>query len=339
MSFSEPSTASLVADDRVARTSPRSSTRGVPSPPRTLASVRDEVAHSIAVRAIMKAKAVDGVRVGVYFTFSVRDDDSFLHHVADIIRARIPSRHLFALATTGAPSATSTTHSNTLVITGSDDDDVQRAILLASSKFLGRIMSVTNHGNFLIVAIQDIGASSYDSVALWDVLSKSVRAPLDPLAPPPGSRSIDQLVAAARARLQRVTPLEAWDILHDPAYPMPAFLVDIRPAAQRARSGGIHGSLIIERNVLEWRFDPRSEARLAIADRYDLKIIVYCEEGYASSLAAASLHDIGLLNATDMVGGFEAWKSAGLPGQIKPPSTASEGGTWEDVSQPSVTSE
>ncbi|KAH7886463.1 hypothetical protein F5I97DRAFT_2029103 [Phlebopus sp. FC_14] len=222
---------------------------------------------------------------------------SFLHHVTNIICACIPSRHLFALATTGAPSATSTTHSNTLVITGSDDDDVQRAILLASSKVLGRIMSVTNHGKFLIVAIQDIGAS------------------------------IDQLVAAAQARLQRVTPLEAWDILHNPTYLMPAFLVDIRPAAQHAHSGGIHGSLIIERNVLEWRFDPRSEARLAIADRYDLKIIVYCEEGYASSLAAASLHDIGLLNATDMVGGLEAWKSAGLPGQIKPPSTASENGT------------
>ncbi|KAG6326554.1 hypothetical protein ID866_12535 [Astraeus odoratus] len=182
-------------------------------------------------------------------------------------------------------------------------------------------------------AILDIGASSYDSAALWDVLHKSIRAPLDRLVPPPGSRSIIQLVDAARAKLQRVTPQQAWEVLHDPTYSTPAFLVDIRPAAERARSGGIHGSLIIERNVLEWRFDPRSEARLAIADRYDLRIIVYCEDGRASSLAAASLHDIGMLNATDIVGGFQAWKAAGLPGQVRPPSTDSKSATWEGLSQ------
>jgi rhodanese-related sulfurtransferase len=133
-----------------------------------------------------------------------------------------------------------------------------------------------------------------------------------------------------------MTPQEAYDALHDPTYPMPVFLVDIRPASQRAREGGIHGSLIIERNVLEWRFDPRCEARLAIADRYDLKIIVYCQEGYTSSLAASSLHELGLLNATDIVGGYAAWTAAGLPGQIKPPSTVSDGGSY--LSPPSFVS-
>lgn len=336
MPSSEPSSVGSVAsgNGKRAQISPRSSI-AENTFPRTLDSVRDEVAHSIALRAITKATTIEGVKIGVYFTFSKKDDDVFLRRVAEFIRARIPSRHLFAIGTTGAPSATSPTNTNTLVITGAEDDDVQRAVLLFSSKFLGRVASVTNHGNSLVAAVHEVGGSSYDSAALWDVLSKSVRAPLNPLSPPPGSRSVDQLVTAARTRLQRVTPHQAWEILHDPTYPIPVFLVDIRPASQRARSGGIHGSLIIERNDLEWRFDPRSEARLAIADRYDLRIIVYCEDGHASSLAAAALHDVGLLNATDMVGGFEAWKAEGLSGQIKPPSTLSESGTWEALSQPS----
>jgi rhodanese-related sulfurtransferase len=70
-----------------------------------------------------------------------------------------------------------------------------------------------------------------------------------------------------------------------------AVLVDIRPVAQRARHGGIPGAIVIERNVLEWRLDPRSEARLSFADSYDLEVIVTCQEGYTSSLAAASLQD------------------------------------------------
>lgn len=339
MLSSEPSSVgSVVSAGNRAQTSPRSSTADSSSC-RTLESIRDEVAHAIAVRAITKATTVEGARISVYFTFSKKDDDVFLRRVAEIIRARLPSRHLFAIGTTGTPSPTSSTNTNTLVITGADDDDVQRAVLLFSSKFLGRVASITNHGTFLVAAVHEIGGSSYDTAALWDVLSKSVRAPLDPLCPPSGSRSIEHLVSAARARLQRVTPRQAWEVLHDPTYPIPAFLVDIRPASQRARSGGIHGSLIIERNDLEWRFDPRSEARLAIADRYDLRIIVYCEDGHASSLAAAALHDVGLLNATDMIGGFDAWKAEGLSGQIKPPSTLSESGTWEALSQPSPLSD
>nr|WP_019877187.1 rhodanese-like domain-containing protein [Sporichthya polymorpha] len=83
------------------------------------------------------------------------------------------------------------------------------------------------------------------------------------------------------------------------------------PAAQRAAEGSVPGALIIERNVLEWRFDPRSDARLPIAS-YDLSVVVICSEGYTSSLAAASLQDLGL-RATDVIGGFSAWKAAGLP--------------------------
>ena len=100
-------------------------------------------------------------------------------------------------------------------------------------------------------------------------------------------------------------------------------LVDIRPAAQRAAEGEIPGALIVERNVLEWRFDPASDARLPQAG-YDLQVIVVCSEGYTSSLAAAALQDLGVRHATDLDGGFRAWKAAGLPSSSAGPSTTAE---------------
>jgi rhodanese-related sulfurtransferase len=127
-------------------------------------------------------------------------------------------------------------------------------------------------------------------------------------APPPGSLGIDDLLTAARARLRRLGPQETFVALE-----RGAILIDIRPAAQRAEFGEIPGALIIERNVLEWRLDPRSDARLSFATRYDLDVIITCQEGYTSSLAAASLQDLGLSRATDLAGGFAAWKAAGLP--------------------------
>ncbi len=123
---------------------------------------------------------------------------------------------------------------------------------------------------------------------------------------PPVARSIDQILADARARLDRVGPDEA-------AAEGDAVLVDIRPAAQRAAEGEIPGALIIERNVLEWRFDPASEARIPEATGYDVRVVVFCSEGYTSSLAAAALQDLGLSRATDLDGGFKAWAAAGLP--------------------------
>ncbi|KAI1614618.1 rhodanese domain-containing protein [Exophiala viscosa] len=133
--------------------------------------------------------------------------------------------------------------------------------------------------------------------------------------PPPGSQSIEQILASARSELKRLTPKEAYEKLTGNRDP-PAILVDIRPAAQRAAKGEIEGSLIIERNVLEWRFDPQSKTRLPIADRYDHNIIVLCQEGYTSSLAAKALRDIGLKNSTDVVGGIRDWQEAGLPTKL-----------------------
>ncbi len=126
-------------------------------------------------------------------------------------------------------------------------------------------------------------------------------------APPPGSRTIDQLLAEARGRLQRLGPHQASAAARDGA-----LLVDIRPEAQRAAEGGLPGALLVERNVLEWRLDPASAARIPQAS-YGLRVIVVCSEGYTSSLAAAALQDLGLSGATDLAGGFRAWQAAGLP--------------------------
>jgi rhodanese-related sulfurtransferase len=122
-------------------------------------------------------------------------------------------------------------------------------------------------------------------------------------------RGIKDILAEARSRLDRLDPTGAYRAQRENG----AVLVDIRPVAQRVASGEIPDAIVVERNVLEWRFDPTSDARLPIADRYDLPLIVYCEEGYTSSLAAAALQDIGLFRATDLAGGMVAWLAAGLP--------------------------
>jgi rhodanese-related sulfurtransferase/mannose-6-phosphate isomerase-like protein (cupin superfamily) len=124
-----------------------------------------------------------------------------------------------------------------------------------------------------------------------------------------GPVSIEQVLSAARARLQRLSPNEAYAAVAETE----AILVDIRPESQRAIEGSIAGALVVERNVLEWRFDPASSSRLPVATDHDLQVIVFCSEGYTSSLAAAALKDLGLYRATDIVGGFHAWRATGLP--------------------------
>lgn len=122
---------------------------------------------------------------------------------------------------------------------------------------------------------------------------------------------IDALLADARSRLARVSPVQAWREVRDGT----ARLVDIRPEAQRQVEGEVASVLdpwVIERNVLEWRFDPRQEASLPGVTLGD-RVIVICQEGYTSSLAADSLRSIGIEQATDVVGGFAAWRELGLP--------------------------
>nr|WP_210589185.1 rhodanese-like domain-containing protein [Streptomyces sp. GESEQ-35] len=120
---------------------------------------------------------------------------------------------------------------------------------------------------------------------------------------------IDELLERVREGYERVEPQEAYDAVQAGE----ALVVDIRYAALRERDGLIPGALVVERNELEWRLDPQGSHRAPEATSHDLRVVVVCNEGYASSLAAASLHRLGLLRATDLAGGFQAWKAAGLP--------------------------
>ena len=143
------------------------------------------------------------------------------------------------------------------------------------------------------------------------------------VSPPPGApdpaeveirprlwlvRGVEAVLAEARAGVRRLTPAQA-----QAAVDRGALLVDTRTEAQRAEQGELPGALVIDRTVLEWRLDPASDFRIEEATGYDREIVVVCRQGYSSSLAAESLRRIGLHRATDLVGGVEAWKAAGLP--------------------------
>jgi rhodanese-related sulfurtransferase len=120
--------------------------------------------------------------------------------------------------------------------------------------------------------------------------------------------TIDDLLAAARARLERLTAVEALEATRHGAV-----IIDIRPQEQRRRTGVVPGALYFPRNHLEWRIDPTSEwAHPAVSDP-ETRIVLMCNEGYATSLAAVTLHDMGFAQATDMIDGFDGWRAAGLP--------------------------
>lgn len=122
---------------------------------------------------------------------------------------------------------------------------------------------------------------------------------------------IDAVLASARAKLTRIEAADVPD-----AIDRGALLVDIRPAAQRAAEGDVDAALVIERNVLEWRCDPTSDARLPQAVGDDVEWLILCSEGYTSSLAAAALQDLGLHRATDVAGGYQALKATGVLAQL-----------------------
>jgi rhodanese-related sulfurtransferase len=121
-------------------------------------------------------------------------------------------------------------------------------------------------------------------------------------------RRIDDVLAAAQARLHRLTPAEAAAAMR-----LGATLIDTRDGDHRSRDGRIPGSVHIPLSVLEWRVDPTSGHQSpALAGRED-RLVLICDEGYSSSLAAVRLHDLGFANTTDVIGGFVAWVAAGLP--------------------------
>ncbi len=119
---------------------------------------------------------------------------------------------------------------------------------------------------------------------------------------------VDRLLGNARRGLWRPDARQTQALVDSGA-----LLVDIRPAHQRAEFGEVPGAVIIERNNLEWRLDPFGTHRIAEAADADRVVVVMCQEGYASSLAAASLIALGRPNSCDLDGGYAAWKAAGLP--------------------------
>jgi rhodanese-related sulfurtransferase len=123
------------------------------------------------------------------------------------------------------------------------------------------------------------------------------------------SIGIDALLEREREQLRRLTPQQTARALAEED----VLLVDIRYAALRERDGVIPGAIVVERNELEWRMDPQSAHRAPETTDHDRLVVVLCNEGYASSLAARSLHALGLHRATDLIGGFQAWAAAGLP--------------------------
>lgn len=116
------------------------------------------------------------------------------------------------------------------------------------------------------------------------------------------ARTVDQLLAQARDRLDRVLPTNLAQ-----EQTAGALVIDIRPNEQRSRDGELPGAIVIDRNVLEWRLDPASPHRIDDINGYDQRIILVCNEGYSSSLAAATLQDLGLHRATDLAGGYQGW--------------------------------
>jgi rhodanese-related sulfurtransferase len=124
----------------------------------------------------------------------------------------------------------------------------------------------------------------------------------------PTRRTIDDVLADARAGLRRLAPEAARAAVEEGG-----LLIDIRQDVQLAADGDVPGALRIHRNVLEWRCDPSSDGYDGRIGDLDRRIVVMCDEGYTSSLAAAALQEIGFAHATDLEGGFQAWRAAGLP--------------------------
>lgn len=121
--------------------------------------------------------------------------------------------------------------------------------------------------------------------------------------------TIEETLARVRADLDRLEPAEARAAMSEDG----TYVVDIRPEAQRRTAGEVPGAIVIERNSLEWRLDPRSDARIPEAVDASIRWIIVCDGGYASSLAAHTLRELGLLRSTDIIGGFRAWTAAGMP--------------------------
>jgi rhodanese-related sulfurtransferase len=121
--------------------------------------------------------------------------------------------------------------------------------------------------------------------------------------------TVEEMLEDARRRIDRVEPVDAAAEMERDG----ALLVDIRSESQRARDGLVPGAVFYPRNVLEWRMDPASQYKDPAVGGLDRRVIVMCDGGYQSSLAAANLRELGFARVADLLGGFQAWRDAGLP--------------------------
>jgi rhodanese-related sulfurtransferase/mannose-6-phosphate isomerase-like protein (cupin superfamily) len=213
---------------------------------------------------------------------------------------------------------------NIVSLFASSDGWMDRVRLRADERWYERLYHGPDHDIWVIswlpgqsTGFHDHGESSGAFVVVTGLLEE-YRPDEQPLAIHPGKPRAFGLDYAHDVRNVSLSPAVSIHAYSPPLTDM--ILIDIRPESQRKIEGSIPGALIVERNVLKWRFDPASSSRLPVATDHDLQVIVFCSEGYTSSLAAAALHDLGLWRATDMVGGFHAWRATGQP--FVPPSEA-----------------
>ncbi|KIJ53390.1 hypothetical protein M422DRAFT_155363 [Sphaerobolus stellatus SS14] len=254
------------------------------------------------------------IKVGVCAMMSRSEDQEFVQILAAKIHhaMTLNSSYLFAIF----PTMVGIGGTAILAFCGAPQRLVTKASILAGLRFKTRLAELHDlEGTWIGCLDPRPGSETWeplidDEDVLWDIIRKAAIS-ISPSEPPVGSKGIDRRLVEARAKLDRLTPREAYkEAVQE------GILVDIRPEAQRLKFGSIPGAMIIERNDLEWRFDPRSDERLPIADRFDLRVIVYCQDGNHSSLAAASLQDLGLWRTTDIEGGYSRWEREGFPTNV-----------------------
>jgi diaminopropionate ammonia-lyase len=181
-------------------------------------------------------------------------------------------------------------------------DGLYGTVTVTDDQAAAAVRELASHG----LAIGESGAAALAALHELDVGDQRVL--LIASEGPTGRRTIDTMLGQARTHLERLGPQEA-----NHAAAAGALLIDIRSDHQREADGVVPGAIYFPRNVLEWRCDPASEGHDPRVDSLDRQVIVMCNEGYASSLAAVTLQQIGFANATDLDGGFQAWRAAGLP--------------------------
>jgi diaminopropionate ammonia-lyase len=181
-------------------------------------------------------------------------------------------------------------------------DGLYGTVTVTDDQAAAAVRELASHG----LAIGESGAAALAALSLLDLDDQRVL--LIASEGPTGRKTVGGLLDEARTHLERLGPKEARE-----AAAAGALLIDIRSDHQREADGVVPGAIYFPRNVLEWRCDPASDGYDPRVDSLDRPLIVMCNEGYASSLAAASLQELGFANATDLDGGFQAWRAAGLP--------------------------